>query len=299
MAVYLENIKPGKGQSLRFLSWTRGVERVCLHTSAGQYEEIDGAGVLWHRHPEIELTIVTSGSGLRMVGNHLGRFAGDDIALIGRNVPHYWRMQSDSSGYCLQFDPNRKGGIWQSPEFVALGKLWKRAQRGLQINGELAGSLRKIITELPNLSPLSRMARLIELLELIEGDNRNEALPLASADFRIPEADDPYGEVIAEVIEVITTGFHNELRLEEVIERQPLSRATFARHFKINTGKSFSAFLAEVRVNSACHELATTCRSVTEIAFDSGFNDLPHFNRMFRKLKGTSPLKWKKAHGAF
>ena len=199
---------------------------MCLHTSAGQYEEIDGAGVLWHRHPEIELTIVTSGSGLRMVGNHLGRFAGDDIALIGRNVPHYWRMQSDSSGYCLQFDPNRKGGIWQSPEFVALGKLWKRAQRGLQINGELAGSLRKIITELPNLSPLSRMARLIELLELIEGDNRNEALPLASADFRIPEADDPYGEVIAEVIEVITTGFHNELRLEEVIERQPLSRAT-------------------------------------------------------------------------
>ena len=270
---------------------------MCLHTGAGQYEEIDGAGVLWHRHPEIELTIVTSGSGIRMVGDHLGRFAEDDIVLIGRNLPHYWRMQSDSSGYCLQFDPSRTGGIWQSPEFAALGNLWKRAQRGLKITGELAGSLRKIVTELPDLSRLSRMARLIEILELIECDGRKEAFPLAGADFRIPEADDPHGEVIAEVIEVITTRFRNKLRLEEVLARQPLSRATFARHFKTNTGKSFSAFLAEVRVNSACHELATTRRSVTEIAFDSGFNDLPHFNRTFRKLKGASPLKWRKAHG--
>ncbi|MFV1959397.1 MAG: hypothetical protein ACC662_08290, partial [Planctomycetota bacterium] len=42
-------------------------------------------------------------------------------------------------------------------------------------------------------------------------------------------------------------------RLDEILASLPLFRATFARHFKRSTGKTFSSFLAEVRIDHACH----------------------------------------------
>ncbi|MFT6178084.1 MAG: AraC-like DNA-binding protein [Akkermansiaceae bacterium] len=297
MAVYLESIEFGKGQSLRFLSWNESVERVRLHTAAGEYEEIDGAGTLWHRHPEVEITLVTMGAGLRMVGDDVGRIGKGEVALIGRNLPHFWRMSSVSAGYCLQFDPFQAGGIWQSPEFGVLSGLWSRAQRGLLISGGLAEELQRRVAGLAGVSRLRRLAQLLEALELVARAGEEDVRPLASGEFRIPEAGDPRWEVVAEAIELISKGFRDQLRLEDVLSGLPVSRATFARHFKRGTGKSFSTFLAELRVGNACQLLATTKRGVSEIAFESGFNDLPHFNRTFRRLKGMNPRQWREGDG--
>jgi AraC-like DNA-binding protein len=46
------------------------------------------------------------------------------------------------------------------------------------------------------------------------------------------------------------------------------------------------AYLNELRTGLACRELIETDRSMSDIAFDSGFNNLSNFNRRFRTLKG-------------
>jgi AraC-like DNA-binding protein len=68
-----------------------------------------------------------------------------------------------------------------------------------------------------------------------------------------------------------------------------MSKATFERQFKSHTGKTFTRFLVEVRIDSARRQLLETDRPIGEIAFASGFNNLSHFNHQFALVHGESP----------
>lgn len=267
-----------------------------LHVGPGRHRDIIGSGAQWHRHPEIELTVIQGGEGLHLVGDRLTRFSSGEVVLIGRNVPHYWRMESSSTGYCIQFDPQHPLSLWRSPELEPLQALWRKCHSGLRLRGQLAGGVQASVEGLPSLSPIARLGSLIGILELISVGAEDDLQPLASPGFRLTEPGEPYDESIAKVVNIVTTRYHEPLRLDDIVSRLPLSRATFSRHFKASTGKTFTEFLTEVRINHVCHALVTSKRHVTEIAYDAGFNDLPHFNRTFRKRTGQTPLAFRRLH---
>ena len=69
----------------------------------------------WHNHPEYELTLITRGSGIRMIGDHVDRFKNNDLILTGPYLPHEWKCDEsylspsgDFTGECLviQFPQN-------------------------------------------------------------------------------------------------------------------------------------------------------------------------------------------------
>ncbi|YCM46891.1 AraC family transcriptional regulator (plasmid) [Verrucomicrobiaceae bacterium 227] len=280
---------------MRLLSWNHEVEKVHLHVGPGQHRNIIGSGAQWHRHPEIELTVIQEGEGLHLVGDRLSRFSSGEVILIGRNVPHYWRMESLSSGYCVQFDPQHPLSLWRSPELELLQALWKKCHSGLRLKGPLAGKVQASVEDLPGRSPIARLGSLIGILESISVADEGDLQPLASTGFRLTEPGEPYDESIAKAVNIVTTRYHEPLRLDDILSLLPLSRATFTRHFKASTGKTFTEFLTEVRINHVCHALVTSKRHVTEIALGSGFNDLPHFNRTFRKKTGQTPLAFRRS----
>ncbi|MBA3686115.1 MAG: cupin domain-containing protein, partial [Planctomycetes bacterium] len=47
----------------------------------------------WHFHPELELTWIKRGQGLRYVGESVEAFAAGDLVLIGPGIPHTWTSQ--------------------------------------------------------------------------------------------------------------------------------------------------------------------------------------------------------------
>ena len=47
------------------------------------------------------------------------------------------------------------------------------------------------------------------------------------------------------------------------------------------------------RIECACERLTLTDKSVTEIAFACGFNDMSYFSRVFKQLKGTTPTAYR------
>ena len=68
-----------------------------------------------------------------------------------------------------------------------------------------------------------------------------------------------------------------------------MSKATFERHFKKHTGKTFTQLVTEVRLNFASRQLIETDLSVSEIALASGYNNISHFNHQFSALHHRSP----------
>lgn len=53
------------------------------------------------------------------------------------------------------------------------------------------------------------------------------------------------------------------------------------------------AYLNYYRIECACERLTLTDKSVTEIAFACGFNDMSYFSRVFKQLKGTTPTAYR------
>ncbi len=84
------------------------------------------------------------------------------------------------------------------------------------------------------------------------------------------------------------------IALEDIAAEVGMNRSAFCSYFKRNKGMTFSQFVSEYRLNTARELLKHSQKQVTEICFMVGFNDLPHFVRVFTKAMGMSPLKYRK-----
>ena len=75
-----------------------------------------------------------------------------------------------------------------------------------------------------------------------------------------------------------------------------MNRSAFCSYFKRCKGMTFSQFVTQYRLNTACELLKHSQKGVSEICYLVGFNDLPHFIRIFTKSIGTSPSKYRKQY---
>ena len=81
-----ERIPPDQIQSFRLFSWEDNKEEVWVDHGDGEPVREIGVGRSWHYHPEIELTMITSGEGTRYVGDDVSLFHGPELVLLGRNL---------------------------------------------------------------------------------------------------------------------------------------------------------------------------------------------------------------------
>jgi YesN/AraC family two-component response regulator len=84
-----------------------------------------------------------------------------------------------------------------------------------------------------------------------------------------------------------------DLSLGQVAKAVNTSTFYFCKMFKKVTGINFTVYLSRVRIERARSLLLNPNLRVSEIAFEVGFQSLTHFNRVFKKLLGQSPTKYR------
>ena len=72
-----------------------------------------------------------------------------------------------------------------------------------------------------------------------------------------------------------------------------MSESAFSHFFKKRTNRNFISYLNDVRIGHATRMLFETTDRVAEIAFQSGFNNISNFNRIFKKSKGQNPSEYR------
>lgn len=96
-----------------------------------------------------------------------------------------------------------------------------------------------------------------------------------------------------DIIQFIQDNYDKEISYEALSERFYMNPVYMNRIFKKNTGTSLHAFIVNYRINMAMELLRSSNISVREIAFASGFTDIPHFAKTFKKIAGISPSKYR------
>ena len=93
---------------------------------------------------------------------------------------------------------------------------------------------------------------------------------------------------------IMEKNFCFNLKLEDYAELCHRSLSSFKRDFHQQYNEPPGKWLVKRRVPHAAHLIANSNMRITQIAFESGFEDVSHFSRAFKKIMGNSPSEYKK-----
>lgn len=101
--------------------------------------------------------------------------------------------------------------------------------------------------------------------------------------------------LIEKVLSHIRNNYAGEIKLEDLAMMAFLSPGYFCRQFKEHTGMTVSEYTQKTRVDKACTLLRSTTRKVVDIAAEVGYNDIKHFNQVFKRITGETPGQYRKS----
>ena len=144
------------------------------------------------------------------------------------------------------------------------------------------GELEQYYAQTPVIPP-EQLEGMLELLRMIGeyvGESESKILFLRSINESNP---------VLAAREYIEIHFKSKLTVEGIARKIGMSPSYFSHIFQKETGSSPIQYLNSFRIQKASELLQETSLSISEIAFECGFQSLPHFNRMFRKITGKNP----------
>jgi len=252
----------------------------------------------WHFHPEMELTYIQKSKGTRLVGDSIEEFSKNDLVLLGPNLPHIWQnpagQKGSSEAIVIQFPLTLlNDSLQQLPEFAGIRQLFDQSKNGVCFSWETSEKVGQIMSKMVEIPPFDRLIALLNVLQLLANADGGRMLASHGYTHQVTIKD---AEQMTLVFEYVRQHFGQPIRLETVAGLIHKTPPAFCRFFKRRSRKTFFEFVNEFRVGNASRLLIDTQLSVTEICLQSGYSNIPHFNKQFKKITGRSPREFRKQH---
>jgi AraC family transcriptional regulator len=101
---------------------------------------------------------------------------------------------------------------------------------------------------------------------------------------------------LARATDFVHDNFRTALSLDEVAQVAGVHTAHLSRVFRQKMGCTVGEYLRRLRFEFACQQILSTDGTLCEVAYDAGFADQSHFNRIFRSQMGITPYMYRKLH---
>ncbi len=251
----------------------------------------------WHYHPELELTLIVRGRGLRFVGDSVQEYREGDLVFLGAGTPHSWSSKpipgQTVNALVIQFLPDFMGERFLNlPETLPLREFFSRARRGLLIAGKTRAAITEQMLRMrrERTGSLQHICTLLSMLNTLA--ESSDCTPLAVSAFA-PVLNKQASKTVNAVCGLIHAQLDAIPSQAEAARLARLSPAAFSRFFKRCVGRTYVAYANELRIGMACRALMETDKSITAIAYEAGFNNLSNFNRRFLQLKNMTPRQYR------
>lgn len=110
----------------------------------------------------------------------------------------------------------------------------------------------------------------------------------------LTELDNLEPESIRKAKTYLANNYQKSLTLNEVATAAGMSHFHFSKRFKETVGIGFAEYLSRLRISECKKILWNPNRSITEAAFECGFQSMASFNRAWNKFESQSPKEYRK-----
>lgn len=266
---------------------------------------------LLHMHEYMQINYVSHGKGRHLINSREFDIVKGDIFVIPPYVPH--RIIAipgcEMEIYELEFVPDFINQNFVSienavpfldfayiePFLVSENKVKPRLNLTGPARLEIENILNEILKEYEIRAPgylLLIKSLLLKLLVLV---GREFTKDLENEYPKMGSVFDRNRDAVLNAVKYIDEHYNCDISIEEVAHIFALSQSYFSYLFKSITSKTFTEYLNGLRISKAMEFLKNTDQRVLDISFDVGFNNINHFNRVFKQHTGISPVAYRKA----
>ncbi len=259
----------------------------------------DGRVISSHTHDFAEMVVITRGTGEHIINQRPFPVCAGDILIIRTGQEHAYQNLQNLNLYnilfCRDFLKKKIPDLFTIPEFNRLIDFARSSEEPetaaqclhaepellSRMDGLLAGIERELSAKRPGADVMA--AGLFQQFMVLL------CRSFSMDHFSRKEIPTPVGKAI----DFLESRYTEEIPNTVLAREAGLSTRSLLRHFKSATGISPRQYLLRIRIARACRRLRETPDSITDIAFDLGFNDSNYFSRQFRSQTGMSPRQYR------
>lgn len=255
-----------------------------------------------HSHPEFELNLVAGISGTRIVGDSTELYHHADLVLIGPYLYHKWdgdvSMQASGNPYrviTIQFSMGLfSSELLQKENFSNIRKLLSESRRGIRFYGGTFEKVMQMMISLTEDKGFGNVITFLQLLDILSCSADKEFL--ASEGFTSEALRSDSNRIQIAYNYIMKCFHHQNIKIGDVAAQVNMTPSAFSHFFHKYTNKSFTQFLVDIRIGHACKMLLDTDETIKEICYQSGFNNIANFNRLFRKYRSSTPVEYRRRY---
>jgi AraC-like DNA-binding protein len=238
--------------------------------------------------------------GTQFIGDHIKNFKTGDVVLVGSNLPHYWRFDDiyfknnpdiSADVRVAHFCHNFWGSQFLNlPENINIKNILQKAKRGVCVHGKAKAQVAQLLEKMLCTDGAKKIMLLMEALIVI-AESTVSLLSSIAFDNDFKEAEN---DRINAIYEYTLANFKKKIHTDEIAAIANISPNSFCRYFKSRTRKTYSQFLAEIKIGNACKFLIEDKISIKQISFESGFQNFASFHKQFKLITRQTPLQYQK-----
>lgn len=262
-----------------------------------------------HRHEFVQIIFVSKGKLKHAINDNIFDIYRGDIFIIPPYVPHNFIVESSEKYEIIEFEfvpefinekfsAEASGGSFMDfaylePFLVTEKEMKPRLNLCGSIQLEVEGILDEILKEYEVRDTdfeLMVKGLLLKLLILLGREFRKD---IAGTEYQ--KLYERHRDAIYNAIKYIDSNFEKEISIEEVSKIAMLSQSYLRYLFKQITQKTLTEYIQNLRITKAIELLKTrNDMRIIDICHYVGFNNISHFNRVFRQDTGVSPSAFRK-----
>ena len=251
-----------------------------------------------HNHEVFELNFVEHASGVRRIVGDSSEVIGEyDLVLItSLELEHVWMQNScvsqDIHEITVQFKFDMSSdSLFTKNPFQRIYRMLNQARKGLAFPMD---AIMKVYNDILSLSSIKDgFEAFISFLKIFDSLSRCEgSYTLATSSYAKVNIEEDSHRIL-KVKNYINSHYMDELKLKTLAQLACMSETAFSRFFKLHTGRTVSDYIIDIRLGYASRMLVDTNKSIADICYLCGYNNLSNFNRVFKRKKGCAPTEFR------
>lgn len=251
-----------------------------VHYNCSSHNEISN----WHSN--IEVIVVIRGCGNMQYGVDTIEVCAGDVIVFNTNVLHRVHKSDDILYHCVIVDDDFCEGNGIHTSKLIFDKIFRDANTE-SLCVKAAESCEKYKADK---SPLSAAKARMSVLALLIDLSENH---LKSYERNASSEKNTSEKYVKLIIAYLTENHTETVTLDSLAEMCGINKCHLAREFKRYTGQTVLTYTNLLRCKHA-EQCISAGMTVTEAAFECGFESISYFSRTYKKLFGKSPSKIKK-----